>query len=58
MFSGDTLYAKTEVMEKRLSKSRPDAGIVLLEHRGYNQKGVLVAVARRHALMLRKPEVV
>lgn len=58
VFSGDTLYAKTEVMEKRLSKSRPDAGIVLLEHRGYNQKGVLVAVARRHALMMRKPEVV
>lgn len=57
VFAGDTLYASTEVMHKRLSKSRPDAGIVLLEHRGHNHKGVLVAVARRHSLMLRKPEV-
>lgn len=58
VFSGDTLYAKTEVTAKRLSNSRPNAGIVMLEHRGYNQNGILVAVARRHALMMRKPEAV
>ncbi|SDJ97697.1 Acyl dehydratase [Pseudomonas delhiensis] len=54
--AGDTLYAETEIEEKRLSKSRPDAGVVLMVHRGYNQHGVLVAVARRYALMKRGPE--
>lgn len=58
VFSGDTLYGETEVIEKRLSRSRPEAGVVLLEHRAYNQKRELVAIARRHALMQRVPEVV
>lgn len=55
VFSGDTLYAESEVLEKRLSNSRPHAGIVLLEHRGYNQRGELVVVARRHSMMQRQP---
>ena len=56
VFAGDTLYAESEVLEKRLSKSRPNAGIVLIEHRGYNQRKELVVVARRHSLVLRKPD--
>ena len=55
VFSGDTLYAESEVLEKRLSNSRQHAGIVLLEHRGYNQRGELVVVARRHSMMQRQP---
>ncbi len=47
---GDTLYAETEVLEKRLSASRPGQGVVTLEHRGRNQDGVLVARAVRTAL--------
>ena len=43
LFHGDTLYAETEVVEKRLSASRPGQGVVTLEHRGLNQDGVLVA---------------
>lgn len=50
VFHGDTLYAETEVLEKRLSASRPGQGVVTLEHRGRNQDGVLVARAVRTAL--------
>lgn len=50
LFHGDTLYAETEVVEKRLSASRPGQGVVTLEHRGVNQDGVLVARAVRTAL--------
>jgi acyl dehydratase len=55
VFHGDTLYAETEVVEMRPSKSRPDAGIVTFEHRARNQHGELVARARRSALMRRDP---
>ena len=34
VFVGDTLYAESEVIEKRASKSRPHAGIVTIETRG------------------------
>lgn len=50
---GDTLKAVTEVVDKRESKSKPDRGIVWFEHRGYNQKGELVAKAKRVALMIK-----
>lgn len=55
VFAGDTLYAQTEVVEMRPSRSRPNAGVVTFEHRGHNQRGELVAKARRTALMLRDP---
>ncbi|MBS7707985.1 MaoC family dehydratase [Chelatococcus asaccharovorans] len=48
---GDTLRAETEVVGKRDSKSRPDAGVVEFETRGFNQEGKLVVTARRLALM-------
>jgi acyl dehydratase len=56
MFHGDTLSAETEVIEARASSSRPNAGIVTFEHRGYNQHGELTARCRRQALMLRQPQ--
>ncbi|RIA43824.1 acyl dehydratase [Hephaestia caeni] len=52
---GDTLRAETEVLSKRESKSRPNAGIVEFEHRGYNQKGTLIAKIHRIALMMKVP---
>ena len=52
-FHGDTIYAETEVVDKRESKSRPQWGIVTFEHRARNQHGDLVMRARRNA-MLRK----
>ena len=54
VFFGDTLRVETEALDKRESKSRPDTGIVGIEHRGYNQDGELVCVVRRTALMLRR----
>jgi acyl dehydratase len=53
VFVGDTLYAESEVVSKRLSRSRPGQGIVVFEHRGRNQRNEIVCVARRNALMLR-----
>ncbi len=37
VFVGDTLYAASEVLEKRESKSRPTAGIVTVRTVGFNQ---------------------
>ena len=56
MFHGDTLHCESEVLESRASKSRPNAGIVTFEHRGFNQRDELTARCVRQALMLRRPE--
>jgi acyl dehydratase len=56
VFLGDTLRIETEVLELRDSKSRPDNGIVILEHRAFNQRDELVGICKRTALMLRKPK--
>ncbi|MEW6475019.1 MAG: MaoC family dehydratase [Actinomycetota bacterium] len=55
VFHGDTIRVQTEVVEARESKSRPEAGIVVFEHRAYNQRDELVCVARRTGLMHRRP---
>jgi acyl dehydratase len=55
VFHGDTLRVETEVISRRESASRPNAGLVVFEHRGYNQRQQLVARIRRTALMLKKP---
>lgn len=55
LFHGDTVHVETEVVSRRESASRPTAGIVVFEHRGYNQKDVLVARVRRSALMHKQP---
>jgi acyl dehydratase len=54
LFEGDTLRVTTEVLQKRLSQSRPDAGIVEFLHRAYQQEGRLVAECRRQAFMKRR----
>lgn len=51
VFHGDTLYSETEVVALRPSHSRAGQGIATFEHRGRNQDGVVVCVARRAALM-------
>jgi acyl dehydratase len=55
VFPGDTVRVETEVVEARESSSRPDAGIVVFEHRAYNQRDELVCQARRTGLMHRRP---
>jgi acyl dehydratase len=55
VFHGDTLYAETVVLDKRLSASRPGAGIVTFEHTARNQHGEVVAVAKRTTMVLTRP---
>lgn len=53
VFIGDTLRAETAVLEKRESKSRPSAGLVIFEHRMFNQRGEIVCQCKRIALLHR-----
>ena len=55
VFHGDTLRIETEVLEVRESRSRPTNGIVVFEHRAFNQRDELVGICKRSALMLKKP---
>ncbi|MGV6820328.1 MAG: MaoC family dehydratase [Parvularcula sp.] len=55
LFHGDTIRVETEVMSLRESKSRPDQGIVVFEHRAYNQHGDLVASCKRTGLQRKSP---
>ncbi|MCW7554777.1 MaoC family dehydratase [Endozoicomonas gorgoniicola] len=55
VFINDTLSVETEIMEKRPSKSRPNAGIVTFEHRVYNQHSDIVCTMLRTALLQRLP---
>lgn len=55
VFEGDTIYAETEVLERRLSRSQPDRGIVRLLHRGYNQHRELVVEIERTVMFLCRP---
>jgi acyl dehydratase len=54
LFQGDTVHVTTEVVGRRASKSRANAGIVELEHRCFKQDGTLVAICRRQAFMKKK----
>lgn len=55
LFHGDTVNSTTEVIGKRESKSRPDAGIVEFHHRAFKQDGKLVAECKRQAFMKKRP---
>ncbi len=50
LFPGDSLYAESEVLDKRESSSKPDRGIVAIETRGYNQNRERIIVLRRRFL--------
>ena len=51
VFEGDTVYSRSEVLEKRASKSRPNVGIVTVRTTGFNQEGVEVISFRRTLLV-------
>ena len=55
VFHGDTIHVETEVIEARESRSRPDNGIIVFEHRGYNQRDELIMACQRSSLMLKRP---
>ena len=51
VFQGDTIYAESEILEVRESRSRPDRGIVYMESRAFNQRGEKVLTLRRRFLV-------
>jgi len=51
LFEGDTVHVTTEIVSKRLSHSRGDAGIVEFLHRAYSQEDRLVAECHRQAMV-------
>jgi acyl dehydratase len=55
VFHGDTIRVTTEVLTKRDSKSRADAGLVEFYHKAFKQSGDLVAECKRQAFMKRRP---
>jgi len=42
LFEGDTVYSRSEVLEKRESSSRPNVGIVKVRTTGFKQDGTIV----------------
>ncbi|MEM3031426.1 MAG: MaoC family dehydratase [Nitrososphaerota archaeon] len=54
VFAGDTIYAQTEVLEKRESKSRPEMGIVKVKTVGYNQNNVPVIELKRTIMVWKR----
>jgi acyl dehydratase len=51
VFAGDTLYAETEVLEVRESRSRPGQGVVKVRTRGLNQDDATVMEFERSILV-------
>lgn len=51
VFVNDTIYARTRIISKRESQSKPDRGIVYVETIGYNQRGEDVISFRRNVLV-------
>jgi len=54
LYAGDTLYSESEVLDKRESKSRPDAGVVTVRTTGKNQDSVVVCTFERTILVARR----
>ena len=54
VFVGDTLWAESEILEKRESKSNPDVGIVTMRCRGINQRREVVIEYRRTFMVYKR----
>ena len=56
LFAGDTIYAETEVLDLRESKSRPGQGVVKVKHRGIKQDGTVVIEMTRSAMVWKRAD--
>jgi itaconyl-CoA hydratase len=54
VFAGDTLWAESEILDKRDSKSNPDVGIVSMRCRGINQRQQVVIEYRRTFMVYKR----
>jgi len=57
LFEGDTVYSRTEVLEKRESKSRPNVGIVRVKTTGFKQDGTVVLEFKRTFMVYKRGHV-
>ena len=57
VFEGDTIYSRSEVLETRESKSRPNVGIVTVKTTGFNQKGTTVIEFKRTVMVYKRGHV-
>ncbi|HEX2104008.1 MAG TPA: MaoC family dehydratase [Solirubrobacteraceae bacterium] len=54
VFEGDTIYSRSEVLECRASRSRPDVGILTVRTTGFNHEGTVVITFKRTLLVYRR----
>lgn len=54
VFEGDTIYARSTVLDTRESRSRPDVGVVRVETVGANQDGAIVISFERTLLVYKR----
>src|SRR2546430_11386014 len=54
VFVGDTLWAESEILDKRESSSRPNVGIVSMRCRGINQRREVVIEFRRTFMVYKR----
>lgn len=54
VFEGDTIYAQTEILRTRESKSRPNMGLVEIKTCGFKQDGIIVIEFRRTILVYKR----
>jgi itaconyl-CoA hydratase len=54
LFEGDTVYAQTEILSARPSKSRPTMGVVGVKTTGFKQDGTVVMEFRRTILVYKR----
>jgi itaconyl-CoA hydratase len=57
VFEGDTIYSRSEVLDTRESKSRPNVGIVKVKTTGVNQDGTPVIDFRRTFMVWKRGHV-
>ncbi len=57
VFEGDTIYAQSEVLSMRESKSRPTMGVVQVKSTGFKQDGTVVITFRRTILVYKRGHV-
>jgi len=54
VFEGDTIYSRSEILDKRESRSRPNVGIVRAKTTGLNQHGTVVIEFKRTFMVYKR----
>jgi itaconyl-CoA hydratase len=57
VFEGDTIYAESQVLSKRESRSHPESGIITVRSTGFKQDGTIVIEFTRTIMVFRRGHV-